>query len=97
MQLVKGDDGCVLRGDENPDRAARTRPIVGLEILHGLKELDDGRPWGGGTIYDPTGGRTYSCAARLESNDFFYEGISALLDSTTTWLRVGTEKRQCRN
>ena len=53
-----GDDGCELRDDKNPDPAARARTIVGLEILRGLRQLDEeGRQWAGGTIYDPTGGR----------------------------------------
>ena len=96
-----GDDGCELRDDNNPDPAARARTIVGLEILRGLRPLDEeGRQWAGGTIYDPTGGRTYSCNARLDGDDRLflrgYFGIQ-LLGRTTTWTRVGAEKRQCRN
>jgi uncharacterized protein (DUF2147 family) len=94
-----GDDGCELRDDRNPDPASRARPIVGLEILRGLKRLDEERSqWAGGTIYDPIGGRTYSCVARLEGEDRLllrgYFGIQ-LLGRTTTWVRVGAEKRRC--
>ena len=96
-----GDDGCELRDDKNPDPAVRGRTIVGLEILHGLKQLDEeGRQWSGGLIYDPTGGRTYSCNARLDSDDTLflrgYFGIQ-LLGRTTTWTRVDAEKHQCKN
>ena len=96
-----GDDGCELRDDKNPDPAARARTIVGLEILRGLRQLDEeGRQWAGGTIYDPTGGRTYSCNARLDGDDRLYLrgyfGIQ-LLGRTTSWTRVGAEKRQCKN
>jgi len=96
-----GDDGCELRDDKNPDPTARGRTIVGLEVLHGLKQLDeDGRQWSGGAIYDPVSGRTYSCVARLDGDDRLflrgYFGIR-LLGRTTTWTRVGAEKRQCRN
>lgn len=96
-----GEDGCELRDDNNPDPAARARTIVGLEILRGLTPLDqEGRQWAGGTIYDPTSGRTYSCNARLDGDDRLflrgYFGIQ-LLGRTTTWTRVGAEKRQCKN
>jgi len=96
-----GDDGCELRDDKNPEPAARGRTIVGLEILRGLRQLDEeGRQWAGGTIYDPTGGRTYSCNARLDGDDRLflrgYFGIQ-LLGRTTTWTRVGAEKRTCKN
>jgi len=96
-----GDDGCELRDEKNPDPAARARLIVGLEVLTGLKPFDeDGSQWVGGTIYDPTAGRTYSCIARLEGEDRLflrgYFGIQ-LLGRTTTWVRVGAEKRSCGN
>ena len=95
-----GDDGCELRDDNNPDLNSRNRPIVGLEVLHGLKQADDeGDVWTGGSIYDPTSGRTYSCNARMEGDDRLflrgYFGIQ-LLGRTTTWTRVGAEQRQCQ-
>jgi uncharacterized protein (DUF2147 family) len=78
---------------------ARARTIVGLEILSSLTQLDEeGRLWAGGTIYDPTGGKTYSCNARLDGDDRLflrgYFGIQ-LLGRTTIWTRVSAEKRQC--
>jgi uncharacterized protein (DUF2147 family) len=95
-----GEDGCEVRDDANPDLNSRNRPIVGLEVLHGLKRSDDeGNVWTGGSIYDPTSGRTYSCNARMEGDDRLflrgYFGIQ-LLGRTTTWTRVGAGQRQCR-
>ncbi len=95
-----GEDGCELRDDNNPDLNSRNRTIVGLEVLSGLKQVDDeGSVWTGGTIYDPSTGRTYSCNARMEGDDRLflrgYFGIQ-LLGRTTTWTRVGAEQRQCR-
>jgi uncharacterized protein (DUF2147 family) len=95
-----GEDGCELRDDNNPDLNARNRKIVGLEVLSGLKKADDERSvWTGGTIYDPTTGRTYSCNARMEGDDrLFLRGYFAieLLGRTTTWTRVGAEQRRCQ-
>ncbi len=93
------DDGCELRDDNNPDLNSRNRPIVGLEVLRGLKPADgEGNVWTGGSIYDPTSGRTYSCNARMEGDDRLflrgYLGIR-LLGRTTTWTRVGAGQRQC--
>jgi len=95
-----GEDGCELRDENNPDLNARSRPIVGLEVLSGLRQADDeGSVWTGGTIYDPTSGRTYSCNARMEGDDRLflrgYFGIQ-LLGRTTTWTRVGAEQRRCQ-
>ena len=96
-----GDDGCELHDERNPNPAARARPIVGLEILRGLKPIDEDRSqWVGGTIYDPIGGKTYSCIARLEGeNRLFLRGYFGiqLLGRTTTWVRVRAEKRRCGN
>jgi uncharacterized protein (DUF2147 family) len=96
-----GDDGCELRDGKNPDPVARGKTILGLVVLHGLKQLDaEGRQWAGGTIYDPVSGRTYSCNARLDGDDrlflWGFLGIQ-LLGRTTTWTRVGAEKRQCES
>jgi uncharacterized protein (DUF2147 family) len=95
-----GEDGCELRDDNNPDLNARNRKIVGLEVLRGLKQADDEETaWTGGTIYDPTTGRTYSCNLRMESDDRIflrgYFGIQ-LLGRTTTWTRVGSKQRRCQ-
>jgi uncharacterized protein (DUF2147 family) len=96
-----GDNGCELRDDKNPDPAARGKTIIGLVVLHGLKQLDaEGRQWAGGTIYDPVSGRTYWCNARLDGGDrLFLRGFWGiqLLGRTTTWTRVGAEKRQCES
>jgi uncharacterized protein (DUF2147 family) len=95
-----GEDGCDLRDDNNPDLSSRNRTILGLEVLRGLRQADDGGSvWTGGTIYDPTTGSTYSCNARMEGDDrLFLRGYFAieLLGRTTTWTRVGAEQRRCR-
>src|SRR5262245_64477093 len=49
------DDGCDLRDRHNPDPALRRRPVMGLDVLHGLKHQAGGT-WGSGSIYDPGSG-----------------------------------------
>lgn len=95
------ETGCDLRDRNNGDASLRDRPLLGLEILQGLKPSDaEGRVWIDGTIYDPTSGKTYACSLRVEGDDQLhlrgYVGIP-LLGRTTTWIRVGSEYRQCQH
>src|SRR5262245_33099 len=93
------EDGCDLRDRRNPDPVRRRRRILGLTVLEGLTAQPDGT-WTSGTIYDPGTGNTYSCRLTLEGADRLhlrgYLGIP-LLGRTTTWTRVGTENRMCRD
>lgn len=91
------ENGCTLTDRNNPEPALRDRSMIGIPILSGLDPVDDDT-WDGGTIYDPTSGRTYSCTMSLEGADRMsvrgYIGFH-LLGRTTTWIRVGSEERRC--
>jgi uncharacterized protein (DUF2147 family) len=93
------DDGCDLRDRHNPDPGLRRRKVTGLEILHGLMPQGEGT-WVGGSIYDPASGNSYTCRLTLDGDNRLwlrgYLGIP-LLGRTTTWTRVGTENRMCRD
>jgi len=74
----------------NPDPSLRGRPLLGLQLLRGLRQTG-GSTFKGGTIYDPESGRTYRCQARLTDDGTLrfrgYIGVS-LLGRTTIWTRV---------
>lgn len=74
---------------KNPDPALRQRPLLGVVLLQGFR-YDDGA-WEDGTIYDPKGGKTYSCTLRLKSANALevrgYVGVS-LFGRTEVWTRV---------
>jgi uncharacterized protein (DUF2147 family) len=94
------ETGCELRDHSNSNVSLRDRPLLGLEILQGLKQSDAaGQIWTDGAIYDPTSGKTYACSLRMEGDDRLhlrgYLGVP-LLGRTTTWIRVGSEHRQCQ-
>jgi uncharacterized protein (DUF2147 family) len=94
------ETGCELRDRSNGDASLRDRPLLGLEILQGLKPADgEGTVWTDGTIYDPASGKTYTCNLRVEGDNRLhlrgYIGLP-LLGRTTTWVRVGSENRQCQ-
>ncbi len=51
---AKQDDKCVECTDERKDQ-----PILGMEILRGLKKTEGKDLWEGGTILDPKNGKIY--------------------------------------
>lgn len=86
----KGMGGKPKVDRENPDRAKRSEPILGLRILRDFVFEKDNR-WEGGRIYDPKNGKDYKCKMTLKSPDVLevrgYVGIS-LIGRTDTWTRV---------
>jgi uncharacterized protein (DUF2147 family) len=74
---------------DNPDAKFKSRPLMGLNLLEGLK-FDSGM-WEDGTIYDPKTGKTYSCQVTLKSKDVLevkgYIGFS-LIGRTVEWTKA---------
>jgi uncharacterized protein (DUF2147 family) len=65
------------------------KPVVGLKILWDLQKDGDG--WSGGTILDPSNGKTYKCLLSLEEGGTKLKvrgfiGVS-VLGRTQIWLR----------
>jgi uncharacterized protein (DUF2147 family) len=84
---AKPDGVCDLCTDDRKDK-----PMVGLEIVRGVKKSDDGKLWDGGTILDAKEGKVYK--VRMEPADGGkklevrgYIGMP-LLGRTQTWTRV---------
>ena len=76
--------------DENPDKAKRKEPIMGMQILRGFSYDAGDKDWSGGTIYDPKTGKTYSCTITKKGDKAIkvrgYIGIS-LIGKTTVWTK----------
>ena len=53
-------DGSPAVDNNNPDAKLRSRQLIGLNMLSGLKK--DGGEYTGGKIYDPGNGKTYNCS-----------------------------------
>lgn len=85
-----GPDGGPKRDARNPDPALRSRPLQGLVTLTGLKYEGSGT-WGGGRIYGPDNGKTYSLSATMPDRNQLtlrgYIGVP-LLGGAKTWTRV---------
>ena len=59
---------------KNPVPALRSRPVIGLSILKGMKASGDGQ-WKG-AIYNPDDGHTYSATLRIDGNALKVEGCA---------------------
>lgn len=73
----------------NPDKARRNDPLLGVTLLKGFKKTKD-NVYEDGTVYDPKNGKDYSCKLTLDGSKLNvrgYVGIS-LMGRTTTWTRV---------
>jgi uncharacterized protein (DUF2147 family) len=61
-----GPVGTTKVDRKNPNPALRKRPILGLQVMKGLKAKGNNR-WGNGTCYDPETGKSYKCKMQLVS------------------------------
>ena len=83
------EDGTPKLDDENPDEAMRTRPLMGLQLLEGF-DASGPTAWGGGTIYDPQSGKTYSSTMELlDDNTIEVRGyvVLPIFGRSQTWTR----------
>lgn len=76
--------------EKNPDPSLRNQPIIGLELIRGFS-FDGDNVWEDGTVYDPEGGKEYSCKITMVNRNTIkvrgYIGIS-LLGRTEVWTRT---------
>jgi uncharacterized protein (DUF2147 family) len=77
--------------ENNPDPAKRSRPIMGLQLLLGMKPASDSR-WEG-DIYNPENGKTYTSRMWLKSDDTLrIEGcVLGFLCGGQDWARTKLE------
>jgi len=83
------EDGTPAKDTNNPDPKLRSREILGLNMLHGLKK--DGSKYAGGKIYDPGNGKTYNCSMQVSGDVLKVRGsldARGLLGRTMDWFRV---------
>ena len=89
LQTPTEADGSPAVDDLNPDPKLRTREVLGLNMLHGLKK--DGSKYAGGKIYDPGNGKTYNCSMQVEGDVLKVRGsldARGLIGRTMDWFRV---------
>lgn len=77
--------------EDNPDKALQSRPIIGLQLLKGFAFNEKTGEWDNGTIYNPTGGKTYNCFMKFDGNKLKIRGFIGAawmgLGKTATWIK----------
>lgn len=82
-------DGKPASDKNNPDKSLRSRKLIGLNMLSGLKK--NGGEYTGGSIYDPGNGKTYNCSMKVDGDVLHVRGSldkKGLLGRTMDWFRV---------
>ena len=85
----KGTPSTPRLDGKNPDRAKKSRPIIGLQIVNDFI-FDEKGVWKDGSVYDPKNGKTYRGKITLVSpNKLNLRGFVGipLFGRTTTWTR----------
>lgn len=74
----------------NPDKAKRTRPLLGMPILLNMKKVEDEKDKWEGKVYDATSGKTYDSSIQVKAaNSLRIEGcVAMILCGGQTWTRV---------
>ena len=82
---AKPDDTCNECKDDRKDQ-----PIIGLELIRGLKKTEGKDIWEGGTIVEPSSGKVYKMTMTPIEGGKKIEmrGYIGFFYRTQTWIRV---------
>lgn len=82
---VRQDSKCIECTDDRKDQ-----PVIGMEILRGLKKVDGKDEWEGGTVLDPKNGKVYKATlVPLEDGKKLQmRGYFGFFFRTQVWIRV---------
>jgi len=75
-EIVESDGKTSKKDIKNPDKSLRTRNIVGITSLTGLKW--NGKEYTDGKIYNAPSGDTYSCKVWIKNNKLYLRGYLGL-------------------
>ncbi|SED51541.1 Uncharacterized conserved protein, DUF2147 family [Rhizobiales bacterium GAS188] len=72
----------------NPDEAKRSRPLVGIPMIYGMKSTGDGTY--AGKLYNYTNGKTYTGKLKVSGSELELSGcvLGGLLCQSQTWKKV---------
>ena len=93
-------DGKPVTDAKNPDAALQKRPVCGIEVFSGMQPATDGS-YGGGTIYDPEEGKSYSGSLKLigpvlKVTGFVELPILGKVSDSEVWTRATTPFERCK-
>src|SRR5882724_10849728 len=80
-------NGLPLKDQNNPDPAKRSRPLLGHQLMLGLRPAADGRFEG--QIYNAENGKSYEISLRREATDLKVKGcMLSVFCATQTWTQT---------
>lgn len=83
--------------NKNPDDKLKSRKVMGLIILKDFTYDASADEWSGGTIYNPSSGKTYNSYMKLEGNKMQVRGYIGKswmgLGKTATWTREEKQRK----
>lgn len=84
-QIVESDGKTSKKDAKNPDKNLRSRNIIGIVNVTGLKWDDD--EFTGGKIYNPPSGDTYKCKVWIKNGRLYLRGYMgfSLLGQTASF------------
>jgi len=85
-KIVWLQKGPETKDRHNSDEKLRSRKLMGVNILSGLKKKDD--KWEGGRIYNPSNGKNYKCSIWREGDQLKVRGYIGFLYETQTWKKI---------
>lgn len=87
-RIVETDGKTSKKDSKNPDEKLRSRNIIGIINLTGLKY--EGGEYINGKIYDPPSGKTYDCKAWIENGKLHLRGYLgfSMLGQTAIWHKL---------
>jgi len=90
-KIVEADGTTSKKDLKNPDASLRSRDIIGIVSLTGLKWT--GKDYTGGKIYDPPSGKTYNCKAWVEEDKLHLRGFLgfSMMGKTVAWHRYPSD------
>lgn len=97
LRLPYGPDRLPLKDFRNPDESLRNREVCGLRVIEGFKKQDDGT-WGGGNVYVPDLGMSFSGYAKvLSPTQIEVRGyvFLPLFGSSEVWSKVAKPAYHC--
>lgn len=81
----------------NPEEKLKSRKLIGLRILNNFTYDASENEWSGGSIYNPTSGKTYNSYMKLDGNKLNLRGYIGKswmgLGKTAVWTREETQRK----
>lgn len=86
-KIVEADNVTSKKDTKNPDPSLRSRDIIGVVSLTGLKWIS--KEYTDGKIYDPPSGKTYNCKAWMDGDKLQLRGYLgfSMMGRTVSWHR----------